>query len=114
MIYDLLLIKDSTIIEESEFISLQPADGVTLDTKQGTPSFMADMVSAYDKPTIKKKGRWAYEIPKKYLIPFNILGQFCNTCNDIRAFRYWHVGVIHPVKAELECMICKTSIYIES
>ncbi len=113
MIDDLLLISDSTTIKENGFTSLQPADGVTLDIKQGTLSFMANMVSVHDKPTTKKRGRWAYEIPKKYLAPFDILGQFCNTCDDVRPFRYWHIGMMHPAKAEIECMDCKTSIYIE-
>ncbi len=112
MIYDLLLIRDSTNSDKG-IHALIPADGVTLEPVQGTSSFAANLVSVYDAPAPKKKGRWTYEIPKKYLVPFQMMGQFCDTCNTVTAFRYWHTGVMHPAKAELECMICKISIYIE-
>ena len=65
-----------------------------------------------DEDLNKKVGKGRYGIEKKYLLPFILIGMFCNICEDTVSFRKWNKGILDSNKSVLECMDCKTVKYI--
>lgn len=84
---------------------------------ESVPLFLSTLKSVQengiqDELLNKKVGRGKYAIKKKYLIPFVLMGQFCNTCGEPTTFRNWKKGTMYNDKGVLECMTCEGIIYI--